>query len=128
MLVTSQCEGNRVTGLYIGADNVRRYFPRRVSRIELQLDHLRIECGLAPVFWNGQPEIHDARLCLWLELKQSHTREPKAPMALAMTPSGDHCFTLGPVSRVRQAATKPASNQRDDVFSPALEDQFVFAG
>jgi hypothetical protein len=97
MLVLSQCDGTRVTGLYIGADNVRRYFPRRVSRIELQLDHLRIECGLPAHFWNERPEIHDPRLCLWLEAKQSQRKERRVPMSLAMTPSGDHSFTLGPV-------------------------------
>ena len=53
-VVTSQCIGNRVTGLYVGANNVRRYFPKQVSAIELQLDHLRIECELKPDFWNGR--------------------------------------------------------------------------
>ena len=70
MVVTSKCCGHRVTGLYVGADNVRRYFPKRISEIELQLDHLRIECGLTPDFWQDQPEIHDPRLCVWLESKQ----------------------------------------------------------
>ena len=109
MVVTSQCSGNRVTGLYVGARNVRRYFPKRVSAIELQLDHLRIECGLRPDFWNGQPEIHDPRLCLWLESKHFQIKERRAPMPLAMTPAGEHCFTLGPMlqrdpPKVRRAA------------------------
>jgi len=95
MVVTSKCVGNRVTGLYIGAHNVRRYFPKGVSAIELQLDHLRIECGLKPDFWNGRPEIHDPRLCLWLESKQSKRQESRAPMPLDMTPAGEHSFTLG---------------------------------
>jgi len=63
MVVTSQCIGNRVIGLYVGANNVRRYFRRRVATIELQIDHLRIACGLTPHFWLDQPEIHDPRLC-----------------------------------------------------------------
>jgi hypothetical protein len=103
MLVTSQCNGNRVTGLYVGADNVRRYFPKRVSTIELQLDHLRIECGLAPHFWDSQPEIHDPRLCLWLESKHSQRKERRSPLSLAMTPSGEHSFTLGPAPQQRDA-------------------------
>ncbi len=37
--------------------------------IELQLDHLQIQCGLAPEFWHGEPEIRDARLCEWLDFK-----------------------------------------------------------
>lgn len=49
MVVISQCTGRRVTGLYVGASNVRRYFSRRLTQIELQLDHLRIECGLARI-------------------------------------------------------------------------------
>jgi hypothetical protein len=97
MVVTSQCSGNRVTGLYVGAQNVQRYFPRNVLAIELQLDHLRIECGLPPLFWEGQPELHDPRLCLWLELKQSQQKEGRTPMPLDMIPSGEHSFTLGPV-------------------------------
>lgn len=97
MVVTSQCIGHRVTGLYVGASNVRRYFPKQVSNIELQLDHLRIECGLKPDFWNGQPEIHDPRLCLWLESKLFQRKECRSPMPLAMTPAGEHSFTLGPM-------------------------------
>ena len=99
MVVMSQCSGNRVIGLYVGAENVRRYFPKDVSTVELQLDHLRIECGLSPHFWNGQPEIHDPRLCLWLESKHSQRKERGIPMSLAMTPSGVHSFALGPVKR-----------------------------
>jgi len=111
MVVTSQCNGSRVTGLYVGAHNVRRYFPRHISTVELQLDHLRIECGLTPLFWDGQPEIHDPRLCLWLESKHSQRKERRAPMPLAMTPAGGHSFALGPVmrdelSKARRAATK----------------------
>jgi len=41
----------------VGASNVRRYFPRNISSIELQLDHLQIQCGLKPNFWRGEPEI-----------------------------------------------------------------------
>jgi len=112
MVVTSQCSGNRVTGLYIGAHNVRRYFPRTVSVIELQLDHLRIECGLKPDFWNGQPEIHDPRLCLWLESKQLKRQESRTPMPLDMTPAGEHSFTLGPTLGESQATVSRASADR----------------
>jgi hypothetical protein len=112
MVVTSQCNGTKVTGLYVGAHNVRRYFPKKVSTIELQLDHLRIECGLKPDFWDGQPEIHDPRLCLWLESKQFKRKEFRTPMPLDMTPAGGHSFTLGPMphrdpSEVRRAEPAP---------------------
>jgi len=125
MLVSLQCNGNRVTGLYIGADNVRRYFPKRVSRIELRLDHLRIECGLGPHFWNGRPEIHDPRLCLWLESKQAKRTERRTPMPLAMTPSGDHSFTLGPVTRDEQANAQRAAGAHDGALNGAVEDELT---
>jgi hypothetical protein len=95
MLVKSQCIGNRVTGLFVGKDNVRRYFPRKVEAISLTLDHLLIECGLAARFWDGEPEIHDPRLCLWLESKQSRESNCRASMPLHMTPTGEGAFSLG---------------------------------
>jgi len=98
MVVTSVCIGHRVAGLYIGARNVHRYFPRSVTEIELQLDHLRIQCGLSPDFWQGQPEIHDRRLCVWLELKQRNGKA-NAPVPLAMIRSGENAFILDPVSK-----------------------------
>lgn len=95
MVVSSLRNGHRVTGLYVGANNARRYFPKDVMEVELQLDHLRIECGLAPNFWQEEPEIHDSRLSLWLESKQwKHSAETLAH--LAMVPSGENSFTLGP--------------------------------
>lgn len=100
MLVKSQCIGNRVTGLYVGENNVRRYFPRQVEAINLHLDHLQIQCGLASRFWDGEPEIHDPRLCLWLESKQSRDSDCRSPMPLYMMPAGDEeTFVLGFASR-----------------------------
>lgn len=98
MVVKTQCKGHEVTGLRVGAYNARRYFPKNVSAIELQLDHLRIECGLPPEFWRGRPEIHDPRLCAWLELKQFHGKACRTPIPLDMIPSGENSFRLGPVS------------------------------
>jgi hypothetical protein len=95
MLVKSQCIGNRVTGLVVGKNNVRRYFPRKVEAINLKLDHLLIECGLAARFWDGEPEIRDPRLCLWLESKQSRESNCRASMPLYMTPTGEGAFSLG---------------------------------
>ncbi len=114
MVVMSQCNGNRVMGLYVGTNNVRRYFPKQISAIELQLDHLRIECGLTSRFWEGQPEIHDPRLCLWLESKHSQRRGRRESMPLAMTPSGESSFVLGPVrhdehSKARRNSAAKAS-------------------
>ena len=95
MVVKTKCAGSKVMGLDVGAYNARRYFPRHLSAIELQLDHLRIECGLSPEFWNGLPEIHDRRLCSWLESKQFH-KESKASIPLTMIPDGENSFKLLP--------------------------------
>ena len=95
MLVKSQCNGNKVTGLYVGETNVRRYFPKDVKAINLKLDHLLIECGLATRFWDGEPEIRDPRLCLWLESKQSRQSNLRSSLPFSMTPTGDGTFSLG---------------------------------
>ena len=42
MVVKTQLRGGEITGLHIGARNVRRYFPTGARVIELQLDHLQI--------------------------------------------------------------------------------------
>ncbi len=99
MVVKTQSKGREYIGLQVGANNVRRYFPRDMAVVELQLDHLEIQCGLTPDFWDGQAEIHDARLCAWLESKNFHEKLGQTPMALAMIPSGKNCFRLRPISR-----------------------------
>ena len=50
MVVKTQYDGFRVSGLYVGVRNVRRYFSKRTPEIELQLDHLQIQYGLATRF------------------------------------------------------------------------------
>jgi len=104
----SKCHG--VTGILVGEVNVRRYFPKSVAVIELQLDHLQIQCGLAADFWQGQPEIFDPRLCAWLESKQLHPGANRSPIPLAMIPAGENSFRLQPVSPNQNARTKLASN------------------
>ena len=96
MVVTSQCSGHKVTGILVGENNAQRYFPRDVTEVELQLDHLRIECGLGPHFWNGEPEISDPRLGLWLESKDRDGNGRRAPIPLALIPSGGNSFIVGP--------------------------------
>jgi len=48
MVVKTQSKGHGVTGLHVGTANARRYFPKDTRNIELQLGHLRIQCGLKP--------------------------------------------------------------------------------
>jgi hypothetical protein len=94
MVVKTQYDGFRVSGLYVGAHNVRRYFSKLIPVVELQLDHLQIQCGLTPRFWDGQPEIHDPRLCDWLESKNFHDKPCRTPIPLALIPSGKNSFKV----------------------------------
>lgn len=105
MVVKTKCNGGEVTGLHVGATNARRYFPRDVSTIELELDHLRIECGLPPDFWNGEAELHDRRLCAWLQAKQFGSKSSRSSLPLDMIPSGRNSFKLGPCRPARERAS-----------------------
>ena len=127
MIVTSQRSGHRITGLYVGASNVRRFFPKRVSAIELQLDHLRIECALKLDFWNGHPEIDDPRLCLWLESKHFQRRECRSPMPFAMMPAGEHSYTLGPMLHQNPPKVRPTAVAHDDALSLASQPEPALA-
>ena len=98
MVVRTHCNGHEVIGLIVGAYNARRYFPKNMSAIELELDHLRIECDLSADFWNGEGEIHDPRLCAWLQTKQNSSKSNRTPIPLDMIPSGEKSFKIGPVS------------------------------
>ena len=114
MVVRTHSKGREVLGLQVGASNARRYFPKSTSVIELQLDHLRIQCGLRPEFWDGEPEIRDPRLSAWLELKNFHGKVGDSPVPLAMIPSGPNAFRLQPLSlraqRARQAPSRSPLN------------------
>jgi hypothetical protein len=94
MVVKTQLRGGEVSGLHIGARNVRRYFPKGTREIELELDGLQIQCGLPREFWNGRPEIHDPRLCEWLDFKVLHRIGERKQVKLAMTPAGKSVFRL----------------------------------
>jgi hypothetical protein len=79
----------------------------------LLLDHLQIQCGLAPDFWKGHTEIRDPRLCAWLESKNFHGRPGDAPIPLAMIPSGKNCFRLQPIAKNRRLQFKPTLDTLD---------------
>jgi hypothetical protein len=112
MVVTSQCRGRKVTGILVGESNVQRYFPKNITEIELQLDHLRIECWLGPTFWNGKPEISDPRLSLWLESKERNSRGLREPTPMAMIPSGSNSFILGPANLEKARAEAHQQRRR----------------
>jgi hypothetical protein len=106
MVVKAQSRGRGISGLYVGTANVRRHFPPGIAAIELQLDHLTIQCGLAPDFWKGQPEIYDPRLCAWLETKHMHRTRDRTPVRLAMIPDGKNSFRLESMSAGKRARTR----------------------
>ena len=99
MVVRTQYQGRRISGLYIGAGNAKKYFSRRAALIEIQLDHLLIRCGLEPRFWGSQPEIQDARICAWLESKQPRTSTTDGPPPLVLTPTGRSAYRLDYLAR-----------------------------
>lgn len=109
MVVKTQSKGRGLTGLHIGANNARRYFPKDVAVIELQLDHLQIQCGLSPDFWKGRPEIYDPRLGAWLESRHLHGHPERTSIPLAMIPSGTNSFRLQPARA--QAGIRPKQAQ-----------------
>jgi hypothetical protein len=135
MLVKTQYERSHVSGLYVGANNVRRYFSKRNPEIELQLDHLQIQCGLTAEFWNGHPEIHDPRLCDWLESKHFHEKPCSTPVLLALIPFGKNSFKvaiLGPdwKGRRERAMSKPNARMevRPATDASAPDDQIALVG
>jgi len=118
MVVKTQSKGRGVTGLNVGMSNVQRYFPRGVSVIELQLDHLQIQCDLSPDFWHDQPEIFDPRLCAWLESKRVSGSPSRAPIPLALIPAGKNSFRLRVVPAPANAKGKVSTDQPAYVVSP----------
>ena len=80
--------------MYIGPRNARRHFRRSTKGVELQMGHLHIHCELQPDFWEGRPEICDTRLSGWLESRIFHHRSGRAPVPLAMIPTGRNSFRL----------------------------------
>ncbi len=114
MVVEAQSKGPGISGLYVGVANVRRHFPRGVSAIELQLDHLRIECGLKPDFWQGRPEIDDSRLCAWLETRLMNKDRHRTNVRLAMIPEGKNSFRLETISIKRRRRVRIEHGSLED--------------
>jgi hypothetical protein len=104
MRIKAESKGPGIFELHVGGKNARRYFPKSMSAIELELDHLRIECALTPSFWRGESNIFDPRIGVWLENKHMRSNLSRTSITLALTPSGNNAFRLEPVS--------PASRQR----------------
>ena len=106
MVVKTHSKGRGLIGLHVGSTNVRRYFPKDIAVIELQLDHVHIQCGLNPGFWDGEPEIYDPRLCAWLEAKNLRPQPTQPAVPLAMIPAGNNSFRLRPVVPANRGMTR----------------------
>jgi len=106
MVVKTQSKGPGVTGLNVGTTNAQRYFQRGLPFVELQLDHLQIQCDLAPCFWDDQPEIFDPRLCAWLESKYLNSATTRGPIPVTLIPSGKNSFRLRVVPADNPAKAK----------------------
>lgn len=109
MIVKTQCKGREFTGVEIGAENVRRYFPKDIHVIELHLDHLLIQLELEPEFWQGHAEICDRRLCAWLESKNFHGQPGDEPIPLVLIPAEKSCYRLKTVGLKEKSKLKPES-------------------
>ena len=109
MVVRTQSNGHDNLGLCVGAANARRYFHRNVGMVELHLGDLFIQCKLPDRFWDGQPEIHDPRLCEWLKFKLMQERRNAAPIALRMVQSGANTFTVQPKALAEKNYIRTAS-------------------
>lgn len=114
MVVEIQSKERGEIGLRVGRKNVRRYFSSKPPAIDLELDHLQIQCELNPDFWRDRPEINDPRLSSWLRAKYPRGRQ-RGVMALNLVPAGEKLFrlelthssqTADPVSPPVQAARR----------------------
>ncbi len=109
MVVRTKENGREVTGLRVGVANVRRYFSKDQHDVELRIGDLQIQCKLSPGFWDGEPEIHDPRLCDWLQYKVSLETSHRKPIALTMVQTGANSFSLHPLSLDRGASRAAAA-------------------
>jgi hypothetical protein len=119
MVVRTQCKGREYTGVQVGSGDVRRYFPKQTHVIEIELDHLHIQCGLQPGFWNGCPVIRDPRLGAWLESKNFKGKPGEEPVPLVLIPAGKSCFRLQTIEALahhsrNKALTEPLDPSRCD--------------
>lgn len=109
MVVRTKENGHEVIGLRVGAANVRRFFTKDQHDVELRIGDLRIQCTLPPGFWDGDPEIHDPRLCDWLQYNASLEISHRKPIALTMVPTGTNSFSLNPLTLRRRAGLENAA-------------------
>ena len=109
MMGKMQNSGRNIIGLHIGKSNVRRHFPENLRSVELELDHLRIQCELKPSFWRDEPVITDPRLCAWLVQKNAYHESGLAPSEAVMVRASESSFRLQVARSTLHLAKLPAS-------------------
>lgn len=89
MIVTMQSKGQSITGIRIGMSDARRFFPGGLNSVDLELDHLRIRCGIRSNSRLHHAEISDPRLSAWLEEKFYWRKLPSTPVSVELVKSGN---------------------------------------
>lgn len=100
MVVKAQSQGRGNAALFVGENNVRRYFADRVTSVELRLGELHINCHLPAEFWLDSPVINDPRLCAWLQSCVFHRRTCRESLPLSMIRLGKNSFSLQAIQPV----------------------------
>ena len=104
MLVTIRNSGHSIAGIRIGSSDACHFFPSALKSIDIELDHLRIQCDLHTDVWHGR-EISDPRLAAWLEEKFYWRKQPTAPLRLEMVKTGgSYRLQLRPSDRETKAS------------------------
>ena len=88
MIVTMQSKSHSITGIRIGMYEARRFFPRGLNSVDLELDDLRIRCSIHANSRLNRAEISDPRLSAWLEEKFYWQKLPATPVPVEMVKSG----------------------------------------
>ena len=89
MIVTMQSKSHSITGIRIGMYEARRFFPRGLNSVDLELDDLRIRCSIHANSRLNRAEISDPRLTAWLEEKFYWQKLPATPVPVEMVRSGN---------------------------------------
>ena len=102
-----------VTGLHVGASNVRRYFPRNARLSSCIWIISRYSVGSGLTFRRTSPRFSTRDLCM-VGVQDYHTRADHAPIPLAMIPAGKNSFRIRPVSfneETQHPAPLPAKSE-----------------
>jgi hypothetical protein len=94
MLVSMQSDGHSITGIRMGMSDARRFFPQGLRSVDLELDHLRIQCDVRATESLDRAEISDPRLTAWLNEKLYWQKLPRTPVSAELVKSGKCAYRL----------------------------------